>query len=376
LNLNLSLLKMNCDGQVKAKLETRGVRSAEDALKKSELDIIELIDVSFEKANKALHQIAKGACPKPTNALLLKEKSTGRIGENFIKTGVTTLDEALLGGITIGTITEFVAPAGSGKTQMCLGLVAQTCAPKNFGGLDGSVIFIDTEQTFSSNRLAEIAKKRFPEVYDKEYYRNGNNASTFGERDKDAEKRLEKLLAEKVFVVTPQSLQELKVRIENLKPALTQSNAKLIVIDSVARLARAEGASGICPSSGESLVKRQNILSAIAAALKRHAEQLNVAVVVTNQVTTNTNSNSTYFNSSDPAKANMLSRDSLVAAALGTKWAHCVNVRISMSGTIDNTTDGKREMKVIKSPRTALSRFFYRINAVGCTSIELEKQKQ
>jgi len=44
---------MNCDGQVKAKLETRGVRSAEDALKKSELDIIELIDVSFEKANKA-----------------------------------------------------------------------------------------------------------------------------------------------------------------------------------------------------------------------------------------------------------------------------------------------------------------------------------
>ena len=41
---------------------------------------------------------------------------------------------------------------------MCLGLVAQTCAPKNFGGLDAH-LFVDTEQTFSSNRLAEIAKQ-------------------------------------------------------------------------------------------------------------------------------------------------------------------------------------------------------------------------
>ena len=200
-------------------------------------------------------------------------------------------------------------------------------APKNFGGLDASVVFVDTEQTFSSNRLAEIAKKRFPEIYDKDYYKDGNNndsVSNFGGMDKDAEMRLEKLLAEKVFVVTPQSLQELKVRIENLKPALTQSDAKLIVIDSVARLARAEGGIGAGSSSSESLVKRQNILSSIAAALKRHAEQLNVAVVVTNQVTTNTNINSNYHNSNDPAKANMVSRDSQVAAALGTKWAHCV----------------------------------------------------
>ena len=181
-----------------------------------------------------------------------------------------------------------------------------------------------------------------------------------------------KLLAEKVFVVTPQSLQELKVRIENLKPALTQSDAKLIVIDSVARLARAEGGIGAGSSSSESLVKRQNILSSIAAALKRHAEQLNVAVVVTNQVTTNTNINSNYHNSNDPAKANMVSRDSQVAAALGTKWAHCVNVRISMSGAIDGKADGKREMRVVKSPRTALSRFLYRITASGCASIDID----
>ena len=369
------MLPLDCDKHVKAKLETRGVRSAEEALKKSELDVIELIDVSLEKASKALRQIAKGACPKPINAFQMKEKSAGQKGGNFIKTGVKTLDEALLGGVPVGTITEFVAPAGSGKTQMCLGLVAQTCAPKNFGGLDASVVFVDTEQTFSSNRLAEIAKKRFPEIYDKDYYKDGNNnnsVSNFGGMDKDAEMRLEKLLAEKVFVVTPQSLQELKVRIENLKPALTQSDAKLIVIDSVARLARAEGGIGAGSSSSESLVKRQNILSSIAAALKRHAEQLNVAVVVTNQVTTNTNINSNYHNSNDPAKANLVSRDSQVAAALGTKWAHCVNVRISMSGAIDGKADGKREMRVVKSPRTALSRFLYRITASGCASIDID----
>ena len=88
------MLPLNCDKHVKAKLETRGVRSAEDALKKSELDIIELIDVSLEKASRALRQIAKGACPKPINAFQLKEASTGSKGGNFIKTGVKTLDEA------------------------------------------------------------------------------------------------------------------------------------------------------------------------------------------------------------------------------------------------------------------------------------------
>ena len=173
------MLPLDCDKHVKAKLETRGVRSAEEALKKSELDVIELIDVSLEKASKALRQIAKGACPKPINAFQMKEKSAGQKGENFIKTGVKTLDEALLGGVPVGTITEFVAPAGSGKTQMCLGLVAQTCAPKNFGGLDASVVFVDTEQTFSSNRLAEIAKKRFPEIYDKDYYKDGKITIAF-----------------------------------------------------------------------------------------------------------------------------------------------------------------------------------------------------
>ena len=114
------MLPLDCDKHVKAKLETRGVRSVEEALKKSELDVIELIDVSLEKASKALRQIAKGACPKPINAFQMKEKSAGQKGGNFIKTGVKTLDEALLGGVPVGTITEFVAPAGSGKTQMCV----------------------------------------------------------------------------------------------------------------------------------------------------------------------------------------------------------------------------------------------------------------
>ena len=142
----------------------------------------------------------------------------------------------------------------------------------------------------------------------KDHYNDGNNKSisNFGGMDKDAEMRLEKLLGRKGIRCHPwQLLQELKVRIENLKRALIAVRcSKLTVIDSMARLARAEGAIGGVAglSSGESLVKRQNIFERIAAALKRHAEQLNVAVVVTNQVTTNTNADSNYLNSNDPAK--------------------------------------------------------------------------
>lgn len=111
------MLPLDCDKHVKAKLETRGVRSAEEALKKSELDVIELIDVSLEKASKALRQIAKGACPKPINAFQMKEKSAGQKGGNFIKTGVKTLDEALLGEYQLARLQNLSLQRGAGKRK-------------------------------------------------------------------------------------------------------------------------------------------------------------------------------------------------------------------------------------------------------------------
>ena len=73
------------------------MRSAEDALKKSELDIIELIDVSLEKRAELCAKLQKERVQNRLTLSQLKEASTGSKGGNFIKTGVKTLDEALRG---------------------------------------------------------------------------------------------------------------------------------------------------------------------------------------------------------------------------------------------------------------------------------------
>lgn len=50
----------------------------------------------------------------------------------------------------------FTGESGSGKTQFCFQLAINTQLPNVQGGLNGEVIFIDTENTFSSDRLIEM----------------------------------------------------------------------------------------------------------------------------------------------------------------------------------------------------------------------------
>jgi RAD51-like protein 1 len=59
-----------------------------------------------------------------------------------------------------------------------------------------------------------------------------------------------------------------------------------------------------------------------------------------------------------------------VTAALGTKWAHCVNTRLVLEGAAgggdaDAAGGGTRVVKVVKSPRCALAGFEYEVRAGG-----------
>ena len=51
---------------------------------------------------------------------------------------------------------NFTGESGSGKTQFCFQLAINAQLPNVYGGLNGEVIFIDTENTFSSDRLIEM----------------------------------------------------------------------------------------------------------------------------------------------------------------------------------------------------------------------------
>jgi len=74
-----------------------------------------------------------------------------------ITTGSKALDELIGGGIETQSITEVYGEFGCGKTQLVHQLCVNTQLLKEEGGLNGSVIMIDTENTFRPERISQMA---------------------------------------------------------------------------------------------------------------------------------------------------------------------------------------------------------------------------
>ena len=100
---------------------------------------------------------------------------------------------------------------------------------------------------------------------------------------------------------------------------MIEKNVKLLLVDSVAAVARQEYSS---------IVHRQAWLNQQASLLKYIAERFEIPVVVTNQVTTRFNSHS------DGGQEN----SSSLLPALGNTWSHCVNTRLVLDA--EKTTIG------------------------------------
>ena len=388
-----------------SKLEGHNFRTAEDVLTRSSLDLVELLDISLPAAERVVASVARNVCPKPTTARALlasridahssayaRGGSAGpspaadapdagvasgstSAGPAYVRGGeyLRALDSALGGGVPTGSITELVGPAGAGKTQFCLTLAVAAAAPTSVGGLDSGVVFVDTEQKFSGARVAEIAANAFPSVY---------GVSSDDAPQIAAEKATAlRSLTEKILVLTPSTLSETLQRLSGLEEALIDHAVRLLVVDSVAALARAEFGTG----RGQ-LARRQELLGQIASVLKQQAERLHMAALVTNQVTTRVRSAD-----EDAGAADDGGGAGSATAALGVKWAHCVNTRLVLEGATESsmmpargdsdrggaasggglefggTVGAKhpgarsRVVKVVKSPRCALCGFGYQV---------------
>ena len=392
-----------------SKLEGHNFRTAEDVLTRSSLDLVELLDISLPAAERVVASVARNVCPKPTTARALlasridahssayaRGGSAGpspaadapdagvasgstSAGPAYVRGGeyLRALDSALGGGVPTGSITELVGPAGAGKTQFCLTLAVAAAAPRRLGGLDAGVVFVDTEQKFSGARVAQIAANVFPSAY--------GVSSDDAAHERDAKATALRALTEKILVLTPSTLSETLQRLSGLEEALVDHAVRLLVVDSVAALARAEFGVG----RGQ-IARRQELLGQIASVLKRQAERLHMAALVTNQVTTRARAadeGADFFK----AGASDASATAATAAALGVKWAHCVNTRLVLEGATESsmmpawgdsdrggaasggglefggTVGAKhpgarsRVVKVVKSPRCALCGFEYQV---------------
>jgi DNA repair protein RadA len=164
-------------------------------------------------------------------------------------TGSKNLDDFLKGGIESQAITELTGEFGSGKSQICHTLCV-TAATNNSSKIN-SIIFIDTENTFRPERVHQIAEAR---GFDSEE------------------------IMKKVFVCKTVNSAQLEVLIRNLGKYIEEYKAKLVIVDSIISLHRAEY------TGRETLAERQQRLNVMLHKLIRLSEIYNIAIVLTNQV--------------------------------------------------------------------------------------------
>ncbi|MCS7146191.1 MAG: DNA repair and recombination protein RadA [Nitrososphaerota archaeon] len=180
-----------------------------------------------------------------------KELAVLKSSVKHLTTGSRALDSLLGGGIETQAITEFFGEFGSGKSQLCHQLAVNVQLPLERGGLDGSALYIDTENTFRIERIEQMARHLgldFDQVAEKIIYAEAYNSDH------------QILLLEKADRI------------------VKEHNVKLIVIDSLTAHFRSEYI------GREMLAERQQKLNKHMHRLLRLARAFNLAAVVTNQV--------------------------------------------------------------------------------------------
>lgn len=237
-------------------------------------------------------------------------------------TGAKALDELLLGGIETQAITEFYGEFGSGKSQICHTLCVTAQQPIEEGGLGGGVILIDTEGTFRPERIDQIARAR----------------------GLDADEILKKIAICKAY-----NSSHLELIIKSMGKYIEDFKARMIIIDSIISLHRAEFA------GRGTLADRQQRLNSIMHKLVRIAEIYNVAIVVTNQVQSTPD---TFFG--DPTKP-----------AGGNVIGHASTYRIYL-----RKAGNDRIAKIIDSPYHPYSDIRFTVNEKGIDDTEQEAPKK
>ena len=168
-----------------------------------------------------------------------------------LTTGSSRLDKLLGGGIESQSITEFYGEYGSGKSQICHQLCVNVQLPPEQGGLGAAALYIDTENTFRTERIFQMAKN-------------------LGIDPKEALKNI-------IFAEAYTSEHQMFL-LENADKVIKENGVRLIIVDSLTSHFRSEYL------GREMLAERQQKLNKHLHRLIRLSRAFNAVAVVTNQV--------------------------------------------------------------------------------------------
>jgi len=168
-----------------------------------------------------------------------------------LTTGSKTMNELIGGGIETQTITEFYGEYGSGKSQMCHQLCVNVQLPTEKGGLNSGALYIDTENTFRTERIVQMAQHLglVPEE-----------------------------VAKNIIVAEAYTSDHQMFLLDNADKIIKENGIHLIIVDSLTSHFRSEYL------GRGMLAERQQKLNKHMHKLVRLARAFNAAAVVTNQV--------------------------------------------------------------------------------------------
>ncbi|MDD4249759.1 MAG: DNA repair and recombination protein RadA, partial [Methanosarcina sp.] len=136
------------------KLKEAGFNTIEAVAVASPAELANTAEIGESTAAKiinAARQAADIGGFETGDIVLERRKLVGKL-----TTGCTEFNEMMGGGIETQAITELYGEFGSGKTQVAHQLAVNVQMDREHGGLDGSVIIIDTENTFRPERITQM----------------------------------------------------------------------------------------------------------------------------------------------------------------------------------------------------------------------------
>ncbi|XP_036887581.1 DNA repair protein RAD51 homolog 2 isoform X2 [Sturnira hondurensis] len=284
------------------RLNRHQIVTCRDFLCLSPLELMKITGLSYRGVHELLRVVSRACAPQMQTAYEIKAQRAAAVSPAFLPTALSALDEALHGGVACGSLTEITGPPGCGKTQFCIMMSVLATLPTSMGGLEGAVVYIDTESAFSAERI------------------------------------------------------------ESLEEEIISKGVKLVIIDSVASVVRKEFDTQLQGNMRE----RNKFLAREAASLKYLAEEFSIPVILTNQITTHlSRARASQADLVSPADDLSLSEGasgpSCVTAALGNTWSHSVNTRL----IFQHLGSERRQILIAKSPLAPFTSFVYTIRKEG-----------
>jgi len=232
-------------------------------------------------------------------------------------------------------ITEFCGIPGIGKTQMGMQLAVNVHLPEVFGGVGGHAIYIDTEGSFVPERVEEMAQAMTSHI----------KRTSIGTKEVQeiAEQFNPSDILSNIHCFRIHTYIEQMALVYSLPQLLSEKekfgNVKLIVFDSVSFPFRHH----------LDFSTRGRLLQCFAQSLMSIAMNYNLAVVLTNQMTTKINDNM-----------------STLVPALGDTWGHASTNKIFLFWK-----DGMRFAHLYKSPSHKPMTVPYLVTSQGIRSASI-----